>query len=130
MPVHILHKAWVVLVVCEGSSLQPLQAHLFQDDLVGLASIEPPDVVMMLCALYLSAELPNEEAKTQMRHKINEYMVRAEYLRDWTAEQARKQPTQVGYGQILEKFSSVWSILTDICVFTQFLPTAGFCRKI
>ncbi|KAG7382739.1 hypothetical protein PHYPSEUDO_004375 [Phytophthora pseudosyringae] len=40
------------------------------------------------------AQLSNEEAKTQMRHKINEYMVRAEYLRDWTAEQARKQPTQ------------------------------------
>ncbi|KAG3117965.1 Spastin [Phytophthora idaei] len=40
------------------------------------------------------AQLPNEEAKTQMRHKINEYMLRAEYLKDWMTEQARKQQTQ------------------------------------
>ncbi|KAG1703126.1 hypothetical protein DVH05_008038 [Phytophthora capsici] len=37
------------------------------------------------------AQLPNEEAKTHMRQKINEYMVRAEQLKAWTAEQARKQ---------------------------------------
>eukprot|EP00644_Phytophthora_capsici_P002333 jgi/Phyca11/507482/fgenesh2_kg.PHYCAscaffold_27_\ len=37
------------------------------------------------------AQLPNEEAKTHMRQKINEYMVRAEQLKAWTAEQAHKQ---------------------------------------
>ncbi|KAL3673648.1 hypothetical protein V7S43_001347 [Phytophthora oleae] len=35
------------------------------------------------------AQLPNEEAKTHMRQKINEYMNRAEQLKEWTAEQAR-----------------------------------------
>ncbi|KAF4139495.1 AAA+ lid domain [Phytophthora infestans] len=40
------------------------------------------------------AELPNEEAKTQSRLKINEYMLRAEYIKDWMADQARKQQTQ------------------------------------
>ncbi|KAI9995621.1 hypothetical protein PInf_012686 [Phytophthora infestans] len=33
------------------------------------------------------AELPNEEAKTQSRLKINEYMLRAEYIKDWMADQ-------------------------------------------
>ncbi|KAK1948324.1 Spastin [Phytophthora citrophthora] len=51
------------------------------------------------------AQLPNEEAKTHMRQKINEYMVRAEQLKAWTAEQARKQsqvsrnPTQNRKGE-------------------------------
>ncbi|KAL4152235.1 hypothetical protein PRNP1_009169 [Phytophthora ramorum] len=40
------------------------------------------------------AHLQDEESKTRMRQKINEYMQRAEYLKDWTAEQARKQQTQ------------------------------------
>ncbi|KAL4125393.1 hypothetical protein PRIC2_008978 [Phytophthora ramorum] len=40
------------------------------------------------------AHLQDEESKTRMRRKINEYMQRAEYLKDWTAEQARKQQTQ------------------------------------
>ncbi|EEY65751.1 spastin and Fidgetin-like protein [Phytophthora infestans T30-4] len=40
------------------------------------------------------AELPNEEAKTQSRLKINEYMLRAEYIKDWMADQARTQQTQ------------------------------------
>ncbi|EGZ28106.1 hypothetical protein PHYSODRAFT_554382 [Phytophthora sojae] len=39
-------------------------------------------------------QLPDDEAKTKLRQKINEYMVRAEYLKDWTAEQARKQQAQ------------------------------------
>ncbi|KAG6609590.1 spastin and Fidgetin-like protein [Phytophthora cinnamomi] len=39
-------------------------------------------------------QLSDEQAKTQLRQKINEYMVRAEYLKDWTAEQARKQQAQ------------------------------------
>ncbi|KAF4325066.1 hypothetical protein BBO99_00000651 [Phytophthora kernoviae] len=48
-------------------------------------------------------QLQNEEEKSQMRQKINEYMVRAEYLKDWTAkEQDRKQETQwVGEGEKL-----------------------------
>jgi hypothetical protein len=41
------------------------------------------------------AELSNEEAQLQLRQKINEYMLRAEFLKDWMAEQARKQQTQV-----------------------------------
>ncbi|KAG7401586.1 hypothetical protein PHYBOEH_000118 [Phytophthora boehmeriae] len=40
-------------------------------------------------------QLQNEEEKAHMRQKINEYMVRAEYLKDWTAkEQVRKQEAQ------------------------------------
>ncbi|KAE8910353.1 Spastin [Phytophthora fragariae] len=40
------------------------------------------------------AQLSDDQAKTEMRQKINEYMVRAEYLKDWMAEHARKQQTQ------------------------------------
>ncbi|ETN03113.1 hypothetical protein, variant 4 [Phytophthora nicotianae INRA-310] len=40
------------------------------------------------------AQLPNEEAQTHMRQKINEYMLRAEHIKEWMAEQARKQQTQ------------------------------------
>ena len=35
----------------------------------------------------LSVELPDDEAKTQSKHKINEYMLRAEYLKEQMVEQ-------------------------------------------
>lgn len=48
---------------------------------------------------YVSAELPDDEAKTQLRQKINDYMLRAEYLKEWTAEQQTpKQQTQTQVG--------------------------------
>ncbi|CEG47722.1 spastin and fidgetin-like protein [Plasmopara halstedii] len=40
------------------------------------------------------AQIPDDDAKAIMRGKINEYMMRAEYLKDWTAKQARKE-TQI-----------------------------------
>ncbi|OWZ22853.1 Spastin and Fidgetin [Phytophthora megakarya] len=40
------------------------------------------------------SQLQTEEDKTQLRQKINEYMVRAEYLKEWVGEHARKQQTQ------------------------------------
>ncbi|RLN88452.1 hypothetical protein BBJ28_00008984 [Nothophytophthora sp. Chile5] len=39
-------------------------------------------------------QLSNEAAQAQMRQKINEYMLRAEYLKDWTAAQRAEKERQ------------------------------------
>ncbi|KAI9907592.1 hypothetical protein PsorP6_004352 [Peronosclerospora sorghi] len=40
------------------------------------------------------SQLPDEQAKTQVRAKINEYMLRAEYLKEWMADQPKLTQTQ------------------------------------
>ncbi|POM77277.1 Spastin and Fidgetin-like protein [Phytophthora palmivora] len=49
------------------------------------------------------AQLPTAEDKTHLRQKINEYMLRAEYLKEWTAEKARKQTQDAAVSSSQEK---------------------------